>query len=368
VKSSDLASNLADAATLAARRFGKAHGPYDGLFRDPSVIAQAAELFGPERVFSPTALEDYVACPFKFFLRHVLYLEPLEEPREEIEVTRRGQAFHRALARLHRRLKEAGVAEPTAEAEALALAELEAAIAEDVHRAPSPAAKELWRLEGRRLLRAAARYGDQWRKFLKPWRERGTAPQPHLFEVDFGLTTVAGATPYGPLVIRTAEVEVRVSGRIDRVDLAPLADGVGFWIIDYKTGRSQHYTGADLASFRKLQLTLYALAVEEVLLAGQGARPLGLAYWLVSEEGPKVALPGRNVLLWLDETQRWRQVRRQLEEWVAMLVGHIRRGAFPLAPRSEHCTQTCPFGEVCRITQARSVPKDWSLPLPGQEG
>ena len=49
------------------------------------------------------------------------------------------------------------------------------------------------------------------------------------------------------------------------------------------------------------------------------------------------------------------------------LVGTIRQGAFPLAPRSEQCTQTCPFGPVCRITQARAVGKVWDLPLPGEE-
>ena len=210
----------------------------------------------------------------------------------------------------------------------------------------------------------ASRYGDQWRKFLEPWQGRGVGPRPHFFEVDFGLPAADGQEPRAPLVLRADGVEVRVSGRIDRVDLAELPGGVGFWVIDYKTGRSSHYTGPDLAEFRRLQLTLYALAVEEVLLAGTGARPLGLAYWLVTEAGPKVVLPARNQTLWLDEDGRWRAVREQLQRWVLTLAGHIRQGAFPLRPRSDTCTQTCPFGQVCRITQARSVEKDWHLPLP----
>ncbi len=162
-------------------------------------------------------------------------------------------------------------------------------------------------------------------------------------------------------------MEVRVSGRIDRVDVAELEGGVGFWIIDYKTGRSGSYTGTDLAAFRRLQLTLYALAVEEVLLAGREARPLGLAYWLVTDTGPKVALPARNQLVWLDEAKHWREVRESLQAWVAKLAANIRRGSFPLAPRSETCTETCPFGQVCRISQARAVAKEGMLPLPGDE-
>ncbi len=361
-------ANLRDAAELFQRRFlDRKYNPYDGSFRDPAVIGDVARLFGPERVFSPTALEDYVACPFRFFLRHVLRLEPIEDPKEEIEVTRRGQAFHRALARLHRGLKEQGIQRPDAAVREQVLREIDTAVQEDVSRAPSPAAKELWRIEGRRLLRVAGRYGDQWDRFLGPWLEKGVQPTPHFFEVDFGLPAPDGTLPHGPLVIRSEEIEVRISGRIDRVDVAEMAGGVGFWIIDYKTGRAGHYTSPDLAEFRRLQLTLYALAVQDVLLAGQEARPLGLAYWLVTDTGPKVALPAsRNPLIWLDEGKHWREVRAQLEAWVTRLAANIRRGNFPLAPRSEHCTDVCPFGQVCRIAQARAVDKEGMLPLPGE--
>ena len=165
-------------------------------------------------------------------------------------------------------------------------------------------------------------------------------------------------------MVRIDEVEVRVSGRIDRVDTTELDDGVGFWIIDYKTGSSTHYTGKALVEYRRLQLTLYALAVEEVLLAGQAARPLGLAYWLVGEAGPKVALPGRSTAQWLDDGRLWQTIREDLRQWIATLVRHIRQGYFVLQPREENCTQTCSFGQVCRITQARSVGKAGMLSLP----
>ena len=77
--------------------------------------------------------------------------------------------------------------------------------------------------------------------------------------------------------------------------------------------------------------------------------------------------PSLHALVWLDEAKHWREVRAKLERWVTKLAANIRRGNFPLAPRSEHCTDTCPFGQVCRITQARAVAKDGMLPLPGQE-
>jgi ATP-dependent helicase/DNAse subunit B len=363
---SDLRANLAAAAEMYRLRMRTAeYNPYDGLLRHPMVVGELAQRFGPEKVFSPTALEQYIACPFRFFLGNVLGLEPLEEPTETIEVTRRGQAFHRALSRLHTGLKKAGVEGPTDAVDAAVLARLAEAVEEDAARAPSPASQMLWRLEGKRLEQSAARYREHWRNFIGPWLPHGTAPRPHFFEVDFGLPGADGKPGADPLIIRTDGVEVRIRGRIDRVDIADLPDGVGFWIIDYKTGRSQHYTAKDLQEFRKLQLTLYALAVEQVLLAGQQARPLGMAYWLVTENGPKIALPGRNTVLWLEETAAWREVRERLERWVASLVADIRQGYFPLHPRSDDCTQTCDYPEVCRIAQARSAGKVWErLTLP----
>src|SRR5262249_42619604 len=160
---------------------------------------------------------------------------------------------------------------------------------------------------------------------------------------------------------RVDGVEVRVSGRIDRVDVAELPEGTGagpgFWIIDYKTGNPAHYTGSALREFRRLQLTLYALAVQEVLLAGQESRPLGLAYWLVADSGPKIALPAwpKKPIAWFDEADAWRKVREELRRWVVRLASNIRQGVFPLKPRADDCTQTCDFGQVCRISQCREV-------------
>jgi ATP-dependent helicase/DNAse subunit B len=364
----DLAANLSAAATMIRlRQHAPEFNPYDGMLRHPAAIATVGQMFGPGRIFSPTALEDYVTCPFRFFLRHVLRLEPLEEPSEDIEVTRRGQAFHRALARLHTQLQSLGITQPTEAVDEQVQFQLGQAIKEYVDRAPSPASKKLWELEGHRLRRSAARYRSHWTEFVEPWRERQVEPQPYRFEVDFGLPTGEGSAPTKPLIIRSDDVEVHISGRIDRVDTAPLPDGIGFWIIDYKTGRGSHYTSTDLSDFRRLQLTLYALAVEEVLLAGQQARPLGLAYWLVTDVGPKIVLPARGQVVWLDETNRWRQIRERLQAWVVTLVANIRQGRFPLKPRDQDCTATCDFAQICRITQGRLADKSWELALPGGE-
>ena len=147
-------------------------------------------------MFSPTALENYVACPFRFLLQHVLRLEPLEDPSEEVEYTRRGSAFHRALARFHERVK-ASVGEaldridrPDSVTDEL-VREIERAVGEYADRAPSRATAELWRLEGKRLKRAARRYRDHWQTSANPGGPR-RAPAPHRFEASFGVVGQKG--------------------------------------------------------------------------------------------------------------------------------------------------------------------------------
>ena len=58
------------------------------------------------------------------------------------------------------------------------------------------------------------------------------------------------------------------------------------------------------------------------------------------------------------------RLREQLQAWIVTLVRNIRGGVFPLAPRDKDCTETCDFGQICRITQARGVKTAWLLSLP----
>ena len=58
-----LTENLRDAALMAKNRFhDKEFGAYDGMLSLPAVVRKLNERFGPDKTFSPTSLERYVAC------------------------------------------------------------------------------------------------------------------------------------------------------------------------------------------------------------------------------------------------------------------------------------------------------------------
>jgi ATP-dependent helicase/nuclease subunit B len=63
-----------------------------------------------ERGLSPTALETYARCPFQFFARHVLGLEPLDRPEEILgpSPAERGEIGHAILNSFHRALIDGG--------------------------------------------------------------------------------------------------------------------------------------------------------------------------------------------------------------------------------------------------------------------
>ncbi len=90
-----------------ARLRGTPFGEYDGLLNDGHVVLDVAELFPPEYLFSASQLETYIDCPFLFFCKYVLKLEPAER-RDEIDedYTERGSRIHDILETLERLKRE----------------------------------------------------------------------------------------------------------------------------------------------------------------------------------------------------------------------------------------------------------------------
>src|SRR5438105_1960008 len=68
--------------------------------------AVAEALYGRELATSVSALEDFAACPFKFFVGHGL--DAHERKRFELDARERGSFQHEVLAAFHRQLVSQG--------------------------------------------------------------------------------------------------------------------------------------------------------------------------------------------------------------------------------------------------------------------
>jgi ATP-dependent helicase/nuclease subunit B len=334
----DLKSHLAVAQRIKQQRYGQGkYGHYDGILTNAQVRQEIATRFDSGKALSPTALEDYIACPFRFFAGRVLKLSKLEDPSEEIEAHRRGLAYHRALTRLHR-----GTRLPADPGKRLSQ-ELAVAIGEYADRAGSKTTKILWQLELERLQRSAKNYTAHSEMHLEKWRDFGRSRTEFLEK------------PY-EIMVEFAGKRLKLGGRIDRIDVVEAGAIVGFLVIDYKTGHGSKYTKPAVQRLEHLQLAVYALAAERLL---NGVAPLGLLYWLPLENGPKIAMAAGKF--------QWTEFRPRLESWLIDLAEHIRAGEFPLKPRDEKSCDYCEFHRMCRIAQA-SPDKNWLLSLPTAEG
>jgi ATP-dependent helicase/DNAse subunit B len=360
-----VAENVLAGLVMAHDRQGRQFTSHEGLLSRQRIAAALATRFPSDFIWSTTLLEGYALCPFRFFVERVLEVIPLSEVVIDIDAAERGRWMHHALASLHRALnaRERRPVSPAAREPAeterhirQALAAL-AANAEDEGKLMQTL-RDIMRLV---LCRWGDRYHEQHAKYDQYLDKLSLQLLPRHFEVSFGIPGAAGELDHElPLEIRSGDEVVRISGRIDRIDVGFHGEQPVFSVIDYKTGRPPKSKGDAPIDPTALQLEVYALAVEQLLLKNDQAVPAVAGYWNVKQGGFKPALT-----MW-DASGRQPQVRanwlRRCEELIRKifeLVHGIRRGEFPVFSLDDECTSYCPYRTVCRVNQVRALDKQW---------
>ena len=397
-----LAENILAAVRLIADRSQvDSFGPGEGMFQTAAGLAALQQRFGPECIYSATALERYAQCPFRFFMEEVLRLEPPEEFELEEDEAERGRWTHQILAEVHRRVNQrlGRAASPTEleepEWQTLLHQVIEAAFA---HKPPEPVRAAMQEVHRRRIRQWLADYRRCHQNYDQDtqWADFTQKPKPSYFEVAFGRATSANteqtglgeplpAGAYPPLELtlpRPTEVDlpkVRISGRIDRIDLGRVAGQMVFNILDYKTGQAgwpSSKKGAKnlqeaLQRGTLVQLPLYVLAARQVILADQQAQPWFAGYWRIQAAGRKSPLSGFVAARIKDgslrPTEEWKYIHITTLHTVFRLVGAIRGGQFPVFNPDPNCTRNCPWKTACRIQQVRALEKLWP-PATDQQG
>ena len=102
---------FARALEAARARHSGRYSEWDGALGERALAAVAA-LAPIGRTFSPTALENYAACPQRFLMGDMLRIRAVEEPERTVRIDgiRRGNLFHRILERFHAEWGEPGAA------------------------------------------------------------------------------------------------------------------------------------------------------------------------------------------------------------------------------------------------------------------
>jgi len=335
---------------------------YQGILADPAVRQAVADRYA-NRIFSPSRLEKYARCPFRFFAEQALRLVEMEEPEEDIDALERGSVVHRILTRFYLERRKSGTTSLTAKDDPDKVLDHIRTVAEDEFRR-LPYEGVFWEAECEKMLGGGSRKGIL-PMFVESEMADTSLCKPCYFEVVFGRSRYdepADTTLSLPeLVVSNGCEQIRIAGRIDRVDVCE-DEGVAV-VFDYKTGAAPDVS--DIQKGLSLQLPIYMLALSQ----HSEFEVIGGGYYQLKDDPEKfgkmnffgdgerlksycgVGSRVRKGMLSQDELAEFLDLTR---ERIRQYVSDIRNGRFnvtTLDPSEAGC-RYCSFRSVCRRDEA----------------
>jgi ATP-dependent helicase/nuclease subunit B len=338
--------HLSRSLRTRARRWLRRWTPADGLVEPDELAGEALARHNlSARSFSPTALQNYAACPYRFFLQAIHRLEPREEPVaiEIVDPLTRGALFHEVQYEVLTMLREAGalpVTFATLGGATAAVDDVLDRVANRYREKLAPAIPRVWE-DSMNAIRA------DLREWLRRYAENDDGWVPYRFELSFGLSDRdrPGEDPASvpdPVPIVGDALQLRGS-----IDLVERHIAGKLRATDHKTGKARASTGVVIGGGQHLQPVLYALASEKLL-----DEPVesGRLYYCTSTGGYQERIVA------LDDFSRG---------YAGLVVENINRalqeGFLPAAPEKDTC-KWCDYRPVCgpneefRVTQKPKKP------------
>lgn len=317
----------------------------DGLVH-PSAEAHAALRAHDisARSFSPTALQNFAACPYRFLLQAVHRLAPREEPAplEDIDPLQRGSMMHEAQFETLVELRANDLLPVTMSNLSAARAVLDRATARVASRFADdlkPAIPRVWE-DG--VARIRADLAEWLRRMITDDDARGWVPA--NFELSFGLAKDR-REQQDPLSVDEAlplDCGIRLRGSIDLVERRD-RDG---WVraTDHKSGKVRADESTVIGGGKTLQPVLYALALEKIF--GEGTTVWGGRLYYCTSAGDYTSVP-------IPLDQGARAEAKLVAETVHDAIDH---GFLPAAPAKDEC-RWCDYARVCGPYEEQRVAK-----------
>ena len=276
---------------------------HDGLLESKDALALVRDRFDLGKlIISATSLENFFRCPFYYFQKHVLRIEPWEEPEAAvmIDAADLGSLYHSILEDFY---QHGG--------------DLAAAIEKHVLKFEHDGVTgypTVWEIK-KEIIRQelTAFVAREQRRLAEGWTPVG-------FEKEFN--GVAVAPP------------VRLRGKIDRIDRSE--DSQRACVLDYKTGKLPAGLKNDsLAAGEALQLPLYLLAAEQ-LLPGVTVEEAAYLYFTLRGGYRQISFSRRALI----------SQRANLTTMLETVAVMIRDGRFAQYATEAGCRR-CDFRPIC---------------------
>jgi hypothetical protein len=326
---------LAESLRRYARRNRPGWFPADGIVEpDAATRAVLATHRLAARAYSPSALQHFAACPYRFLLHAIHKLRPREEKvaLEQMDPLTRGALFHEAQFRLFRELQLAQLLpmRPQNKARILEIAdEVLDRVAAKNEEDLAPAIPRVWRSEVEDL-----------RTDLCGWVECVAAEPdgwlPVHFEYSFGTDAREYRDPASIASEAVLDDGSRLRGAIDLIEKHSLRGTLR--ITDHKTGKLPKPGPTYIGGGAYMQPLAYGMAAETLL--GVPVEQSRLFY--CTQRGEFAEIPFEVA----PNTRKW------FERAMALIDGEIDRGFLPAAPQSGACGM-CDYLPVCGPNEER---------------
>ena len=249
---------LAQGRIAESKRLSPEFTEFDGYVPGAGAVLDPCS---PENTFSVTELEGAAQCPFRFFLKRGLGVQPVDEIERDKDVwlnpMTRGSELHDIYAALLRRTRDEN-RRPNAEDKVWLIARTQQRLQQLNEEMPA-ATPEIFERESKDFVADVE-------LFLEAESNQSNST-PIGFEVSFGRPLNDSAEPLARPDSATLDLGdglvLRIAGRIDRIDKVGKTT---FEVLDYKTGSYWRDSWKGIFDGgRRLQHALYGLAAIELL-------------------------------------------------------------------------------------------------------
>ncbi len=317
-----------------ARDRGRAKG-WDGRLVAEGILRDIGERFGGDFVYTPSILGNYIACPFLFLVTNVWGLEGREATRLGMSRTQRGKIIHRVLNLFFRSfLDEGDFSWESVGDRVQRLEDIAGQVLEEFFRTDYVGPRGLFDIERGAVIGELTEFV---RKDIELSEELDAVPALLEYSLQDGEGEVRVKTPSG---------EVRIGGRLDRVD-SLRRPGNGHVVIDYKTGFSPSLR--ETAEGRSVQIPLYIIGLEKK------GYDVVLGFYYHVGEGKRKAIvgPGADLIggKGSPESPGWDSIRETILRKLGEVVESIRNGDF--RSTADECPSYCDLRDLCRVDPSR---------------
>lgn len=214
-------------------------------FKNPE---NARLLYGMKTRISPSRLETYYTCPFRYFCKYGLKAEPRR--RAELTSAQNGLAVHYVLQRIFDDLGSKGLAE----SDSVARDKLIAKYLDEYRAVFLPSLSDM----SERMQYIVGTYAESIRNILDRLADEFSGSEFVTCDTELKLDSSSDLAPY--TVTDHSGGQIQITGTVDRVDIFR-KDGVNYLrVIDYKTG-GKTFKMSDVFAGLNMQMLIYLMCL-----------------------------------------------------------------------------------------------------------